>query len=226
MKRNYYLVLGVSSNASSEEIKSAFRRLAMELHPDRSGMESEPFRSVQEAYTILSDPDERRRYDQQIGGVKQQRPTAEPLVPGQSAAASGRGAEPFREVSLFGSFEEYHPSFEELFERLWRNFAPASPPKSERAESLKVEIPLSRSQAQRGGSVRILVPVVARCSACGGHGHVGGWECWRCGGQGSLQTASPLTVEFPASNLDSLVCVPLTSLGVENFYLMVHFRVR
>jgi molecular chaperone DnaJ len=61
MKTNYYLILDVRTDASAEEIKSAFRRLAMELHPDRSGLESEPFRRVQQAYNVLSDPVERRR---------------------------------------------------------------------------------------------------------------------------------------------------------------------
>src|SRR4030095_7256547 len=63
MQKNYYVILGVSSDATLEEIKSAFRQRAMELHPDRSGKESAPFLEVQEAYNVLSDATQRRRYD-------------------------------------------------------------------------------------------------------------------------------------------------------------------
>ena len=50
MEKNYYVILGVSSNATVEEVKAAFRRRALELHPDRSGKESGPFLEVQEAW--------------------------------------------------------------------------------------------------------------------------------------------------------------------------------
>jgi molecular chaperone DnaJ len=63
--KNYYVILGVTSNASVDEIKAAYRRRALELHPDKSGLESGPFLEVQEAYGVLADPDRRSRYDQQ-----------------------------------------------------------------------------------------------------------------------------------------------------------------
>ena len=63
MEKNYYVILGVSSNATVEEVKAAFRQRAMELHPDRSGKESDSFLEVQEAYGVLSDDTQRRRYD-------------------------------------------------------------------------------------------------------------------------------------------------------------------
>lgn len=62
MPKNYYVVLGLNTTASPRQIKDAYRRLAKELHPDRSGLESEPFREVQEAYGVLSDPIQRRHY--------------------------------------------------------------------------------------------------------------------------------------------------------------------
>ena len=84
MAKNYYLILGVGASASSDEIKAAFRRRARELHPDTSGMESGPFLEVQEAYTVLSDPEQRREYDRQALSRARRRPwepSAEPLVP-------------------------------------------------------------------------------------------------------------------------------------------------
>ena len=65
MRKDYYLILGVPSDASLNEIKTAFRRRALDLHPDTSGLESGPFLEAQEAYGVLADPERRRCYDQQ-----------------------------------------------------------------------------------------------------------------------------------------------------------------
>src|SRR5437588_3666836 len=62
-KRDYYEVLGVGKTASPDEIKKAFRRLAVEHHPDRGGNE-EKFKEINEAYEVLKDADKRKRYDQ------------------------------------------------------------------------------------------------------------------------------------------------------------------
>ncbi|HUD10744.1 MAG TPA: DnaJ domain-containing protein, partial [Candidatus Saccharimonadales bacterium] len=62
-KRDYYEVLGVDKNASPDEIKKSFRRLAVEHHPDRGGQE-EKFKEINEAYEVLKDESKRKRYDQ------------------------------------------------------------------------------------------------------------------------------------------------------------------
>jgi molecular chaperone DnaJ len=62
-KRDYYEILGVSKSASPDEIKKAFRRAAIEHHPDKGG-DAEKFKEINEAYEILKDTDKRQRYDQ------------------------------------------------------------------------------------------------------------------------------------------------------------------
>ena len=62
-KRDYYEVLGIGKSASADEIKKAYRRLAVQFHPDRGGDEAK-FREASEAYEILKDDSKRKRYDQ------------------------------------------------------------------------------------------------------------------------------------------------------------------
>ncbi|MEW6158641.1 MAG: DnaJ domain-containing protein [Verrucomicrobiota bacterium] len=234
VNKNYYVILGVATNASLDDIKSAFRRRAFELHPDRSGSESEPFLELQEAYAVLSDPNRRRRYDDQLEPVPRRRrpwgPAPEPLVtPRRSRAEPMRASPPrqyARELSLLRSFDRFAPSFDELFDRLWMNFENVSHPKSETVESLTVEVILTPEEALAGGSVRIGVPAHATCGVCGGYGSTGPYECWRCEGHGALTAEYPVEVQFPAGIVDgSAMRISLTQFGIENFYLTVLFRV-
>jgi DnaJ-class molecular chaperone len=233
MKKNYYLILGVTADASAQEINAAFRRRALEAHPDQSGLESGRFREVQEAYGVLGDSERRRRYDRQAGSLAtgrpsrlpaprppvRERPTGEPFRPVRTSRES-------REVSLADSFEVYCPSFDELFDRFWSNFELSDRPKAERLESLTVEILLSPDEARFGGRVRVSIPARAACSFCGGHGAVGPYECWRCEGHGALTTEYPVEAAYPTGVRDGdVVRIPLARFGIENFYLTVLFRV-
>ena len=198
MAKNYYLILGIASNASHEAIKAAFRQRALELHPDTSGMESGPFLEVQEAYGVLSDPERRRRYDEQARSLparlRPNRPPPESLVRERPNAEPFRAVEVtvFRDASVTDSFEMYRPSFDELFDRWWSNFDSLARPKAERLESLTVECVVSPDEARCGGRIRVGIPARAVCPSCGGHGAAGYYECWRCEGQGSLTTEYPV----------------------------------
>jgi len=234
MSKNYYMILGVPSNATLEEIKSAFRRRARDLHPDTSGMESDPFLEVQEAYSVLADPEQRERFDQQSRlelAVPQRswRPRAEPLRAPRPRVEGLKSVLPrgqSHEELFTGEFGEFRPSFDELFDRWWNNFRPVSRPKAERLESLTVEIVLTADQALEGGSIRLGIPARTKCPACRGNGAVGAYECWRCEGHGVLAAQYPVSVAYPPGiRSEYVVRIPLTDYGISNFYLTVLFRV-
>jgi molecular chaperone DnaJ len=233
MRKDYYVILGIASDASLEEVKSAFRRRAMELHPDTSGLESGPFLEAQEAYGVLSDPERRRRYDRRTVPIVTRRhpwgPAAEPMVRARSQAEPLRAAESadgFREVPLADIFAQQSPAFDELFDRLWSNFDTVSRPKSEGLESLTVEVVLAAEEAQLGGRVQVNIPARATCPTCGGSGAAGFYECWRCEGDSALTTEYPVLVPYPPGARDGYaVQIPLNRFGIENLYLTVLFRV-
>jgi molecular chaperone DnaJ len=233
MQRNYYVILGVSSSATPDQIKAAFRRRAMELHPDHSRTDSAPFQELQEAYGVLSDPERRRRYDEHGSTSVRRaprgpsRPPAEPLVPRRRAEPFSDFAAPrVRDVSIMNSFSRFHPSFDELFDRLRRNFEDFARPKAERMESLTVEVVLSPNEALSGGVVRVRVPGRATCASCGGRGAMGPYECWQCEGEGAVAVEYPVRVEFPPAVRDGyVVSVRLDEFGITNFHLTIVFRV-
>jgi molecular chaperone DnaJ len=231
MEKDYYLILRLTPKATADEIRSAYHRRVLEVHPDVSGADSAPFLEVQEAYAVLSDPAQRAVYDRKAdeipirrsqatgpAGDVMVRRRAEPLIPARPAA----GAE---EIPLFRSFETYSPSLEEIFERLWSNFTLLTRPKGERMESLTLEVPLSARQAFEGGAVRILVPARMICRVCGGQGSVGPYECLHCEGHGVLTGEYPVTVNHPAGLQGEYIArIPLDRFGIHNFHLSVRFR--
>jgi molecular chaperone DnaJ len=232
--QNYYFVLGVDSDASFEEIRAAFRRRAMELHPDRSGLESQPFLDLQEAYGVLGDRERRQAYDRQLSPAETLHRTARAA----ESMVSRRAAESFRPPSgpsapaqphdfrWAESFENYRPSFDELFDRLWSNFLPVPRPKGEHVQPLTVEVVLTPRDALAGGQVLVYLPTRERCAACGGAGQVEAYLCWRCAGRGSSIGEHAVEVHYPAGVRDGYgVQIPLIELGIDNFFLTVIFRV-
>ena len=232
MRKNYYLTLRLPPEATMDQIRSAFRRRALELHPDLSGAESDQFLELQEAYDVLSDPARRAIYDLEAEEIpiprKEAARPAETVIARRNRAEALTAARPpagFEERSLFRSFETFSPSLDEIFGRLWSNFNLLTRPKAERLESLNVEVPLSPQQAFAGGEVRILVPARLICQACGGQGSAGPYECSHCEGHGAVTGEYPVTVGYPAGlQQDYIVRLPLDRFGIQNFYLTVRFR--
>jgi molecular chaperone DnaJ len=232
MKKDYYLILRLAPEATAQEIRSAYRRLAIELHPDISGFCSDPFLELQEAYSVLSDPIRRAAYDREAQKIPIRR--ADAAQPPEVVIRRRHSAEPltrlrpmggFETISPLGSFEAFHSPFGEMFDYLWSNFDFVTKPKTERPEILTVDVPLSARQALMGGQMRIFVPVRVICPWCRGRGHVGSYQCSRCEGYGEFRDEYPMTVSYPAGlRQNYLLRLPLESIGIEDFYLTIRFR--
>lgn len=164
MARDYYQTLGVGRNASSEEIKKAFRRIARETHPDVNP--SDPataarFRDAAEAYEVLSDPDRRRRYDR-----------------GDTIDLG----------DLFGGMGGFDDILRSVFgEGLFGSAATRRPP---RGRDVLVRADVTLEQAAFGGEVSVDYSTRVTCSECSGSGAEPGTartECPDCGGTGQVR---------------------------------------
>jgi DnaJ-class molecular chaperone len=236
MPKNYYIILGIPKTSSQEEIKSAYRRLAKEYHPDYYGKGHSLFQNIQEAYSTLSDPARRRAYDKRSRGAKvkiqkgsseivvepmrrRRQANVEPLRPAQ--AEGEFGVEP-----LTQPFHQYRPSFETLFDRFFSNFDEVNQAQSEHPESLNAVIMLTPEQAIRGGHARVKVPAHVRCPSCSGRGGTGAYECWRCGGSGTMNGEYPIVLNYPPGIQDNHeVKLSLERFGMRNLYFTVKFKI-
>ncbi|BBE08276.1 chaperone protein DnaJ [Mycoavidus cysteinexigens] len=171
-KRNYYDVLGVAKNASDDEIKKAYRKLAMKYHPDRNpdNKDSEAhFKEVKEAYEMLSDPQKRAAYDQygQAG-----------VDPNMNGGAQG-----------FGGFAEaFGDIFGDIFGGGQRGQAGAS--RVYRGADLRYGMEITLEQAARGYETQIRVPAWESCTTCSGSGAAAGTKpqtCPGCSGAGTVR---------------------------------------
>ena len=169
---DYYEILGVPRNATKEEIKRAYRRLALKYHPDRnkSPEAEEMFKKISEAYAVLSDDEKRRIYDMYgKAGLQGQYARTEDIFRDSRSIFE----EIFKDLG-FGDFES-------IFERFFGGFRWRREPQP---SLLELEIPLE--EAFHGGEKSIDIRIRDRCSECRGSGaEPGGMEiCKTCNGTG------------------------------------------
>ncbi len=177
MPRDYYDVLGVSRGASPEELKRAYRQLAMAHHPDRnphdSGAEAR-FKEATEAYEVLKDPQKRSAYDRYgHAGVR-----------GGYGGADGFDLSDALQTFMrdFGGFA----GFEEIFGRSSR-----PRPSSRRGNDLQVRVQLTLPEVATGVEKTLTLAVLEPCAACAATGSETGQRarCPECGGAGELRQA-------------------------------------
>ncbi|MBN1200724.1 MAG: molecular chaperone DnaJ [Anaerolineae bacterium] len=162
MPRDYYEVLGVPRNASKDDIRDAFRRLARQYHPDMNNAPDaeERFKEINEAYTVLSDADKRAAYDR-FG----------------HAGVSGMPGGGFSGFGTTG-----FPGFDEIFEEFFGGFGGARRRRRGpvQGRDLRYDLTIDFEQAVFGAEVDIEVPRREKCDACGGSGAAPGTTARRC----------------------------------------------
>jgi molecular chaperone DnaJ len=169
-KRDYYEVLGVSRNATSDEIKKAYRKLARKYHPDANPDDKDAeakFKEISEAYVVLSDPEKRAGYDR-FG----------------HAGADGQG---FGGFEGFGDFGGLGDIFEMFFGGGGRTRRRTGP---ERGQDIRTDMEISLKEAAFGLEREVKVPRVETCGTCGGSGAAAGSKpktCLACAGTGQVQ---------------------------------------
>lgn len=222
MAKNYYAILGISSRAPGGDIKTAYRRLIKEYHPDSYSGGRDIFQQIQEAYAVIGNDQARRQYDQNLISAKTTVLSGRKVS--EAPGLSGKPSPDPDDLSLMRSFQTFTPSFDEIFDWLWNNFSTFSYPKSGHVQNLTLEVPLSSEQAQSGGNVRIMVPAKAVCGACRGYGSIGPYECAHCAGEGAIVGEVPVLVSFrPGLKENQAVIIPLDRYGIRNLYLTVLF---
>ena len=180
-KRDYYEVLGVPRTASKDEIKDAYRKLALQYHPDRNkspGAE-EKFKDISEAYAVLSDDEKRAQYDQLGHAGFDQRYTSEDIFRGADFDSVfrdiGFGSGGMRDVFSFFFGDR------DIRER------------ETRGKDLGYELVVTLEEAANGTEKEIEIERMEKCDVCGGSGAAPGTSprsCPRCNGAGRVQTTT------------------------------------
>jgi len=173
-KKDYYEVLGVNRDASEDELKKAYRKLAMKWHPDRNPdnpKAEEHFKEAKEAYEVLGDAQKRAAYDQ-FGHAG---------VDPSAAAGAGAGAG-------FGGFAD---AFGDIFGDIFGGAGGGRGRSSVfRGADLRYNLEVSLEEAARGTETRIRIPAMESCETCHGSGAKPGTQpttCTTCGGHGQVR---------------------------------------
>ena len=176
-KRDYYEVLGVPRNASKDQIKDTYRKLAMQFHPDRnkSPEAEEKFKEISEAYAVLSDDEKRQQYNALGHAGFDQRYTREDI---------------FRGADFDSVFRDL--GFGDLFRAFFGGggFGGEFRERSNRGQDLVYDLEITLEEAAHGTEKEIEVPRTEKCDVCGGSGASPGTSprtCPRCNGAGKIQ---------------------------------------
>lgn len=176
-KRDYYAVLGVARDASDQDIKSAYRKLALKYHPDRNAGDKgaeDKFKEAAEAYSVLADADKRARYDR-FGHA--------------AVAGSGAGAGGF-DPTIFAEFDDIFGSIGDIFGLGGMFGGGRRRGGPQRGADLRYDLEISFEQSATGSETTIQIPRHETCESCSGSGAAPGsapTPCPQCRGTGQLR---------------------------------------
>jgi molecular chaperone DnaJ len=179
-KRDYYEVLGVPRTASKDEIKDAYRKLALQYHPDRnkSPDAEEKFKEISEAYAVLSDDEKRTQYNQLGHTGFDQRYTSEDIFRGADFESI------FRDIGFGSGFRDIFSVF--FGDRGFRE-------RETRGRDIGYDLEITLEEAANGAEKEVEIERVEKCDVCGGSGTAPGTSartCPRCNGAGKVQSAT------------------------------------
>ncbi|MDR0553039.1 MAG: molecular chaperone DnaJ [Holosporales bacterium] len=180
MNSDYYSVLGVSKNSSQEEIKKAYKKLAIKYHPDKNPGNKEAeekFKEATAAYDVLKDPQKRAEYDRYGSGASGYQ------------QSSGSGGQSGYSHESFGFAEEF--DIAGIFERMFRDSSPFSTSGPQRGQDLQYSLEISLEEAFRGTKANLKFRTLVLCDNCNGFGSEGGCKptvCPACSGRGSVRS--------------------------------------
>ena len=188
MSKDYYKTLGVSKSASQDELKKAYRKLAHQYHPDKSGGDEAKFKEVNEAYQVLKDSEKRQKYDQfgtsfeQMGGWGAAH-SWEDVMQGFSQGFSGSG---FQQGPFSGFSFDLGDIVSELFGGGGGGFRQT---RSARGRDIETVLEIDFTEAVFGVEKIVQLEKFDKCSHCKGNRAEPGTgivQCHRCGGSGEL----------------------------------------
>lgn len=185
--KDYYKVLGVSKGASEKEIKSAYRKLAKENHPDVKPGDAKAeakFQDINEAYEVLSDSEKRQQYDQ--FGANWQNP---------GRRRSRGGGQPFDFDFDFGGGGGGGGN---IFEQMFGGGGRRRRNRPQKGGNSKADIDITIENAFSGTNRTLTITSQHACPACGGGGVGRGGACHNCGGSGRRSSDSKIDVKIPA----------------------------
>jgi len=191
MSKDYYEILGVAKNASPDEVKRAYRKLAQQYHPDKGG-DAEKFKEINEAYQVLSDPQKRAQYDKFGANFEQAR-----------AGGGFSGFNGFRDFSSYAdAFDFFNRSGEgqgfdfsnlgDIFEEVFGGASArqGGPRRKQRGHDIAVEAEITLEEAAKGVEREFNIYKGVTCQRCGGSGAEPGSDikiCPRCKGKGQVE---------------------------------------